>query len=35
VIKLTEACIRQFAATADTTLLIAADRFRDRVGPRW
>ena len=31
VIKLTEASIREFARTGDSTLLVAADRFRHRV----
>lgn len=31
VIKLTEACEREFARTGDVTLLVAADRFRGRV----
>jgi hypothetical protein len=31
VIKLTEACVRQFARTADPILLVAADRFRSRI----
>jgi Questin oxidase-like len=35
VIKLTEACLRQYAVTSDTTLLIAADRFRSRIDPLW
>jgi len=33
VIKLTEAAEREFKRTGDTTLLVAADRFRDRVNP--
>jgi len=33
VIKLTEAAGREFRRTGDTTLLVAADRFRDRVPP--
>ena len=33
VIKLTEAAEREFHRTGDTTLLVAADRFRDRVPP--
>ncbi|OFE17399.1 hypothetical protein BA895_16680 [Humibacillus sp. DSM 29435] len=32
VIKLTEACLREHARTGDDTLLVAARRFRDRVG---
>jgi hypothetical protein len=35
VLKLTEACLRQFAATSDATLLVAADRFSRRLPPRW
>ena len=31
VIKLTEAAEREFARSGDPTLLVAADRFRDRV----
>ncbi len=30
VIKLTEASLREFARSGDATLLVAADRFRDR-----
>jgi hypothetical protein len=33
VIKLTEAAVREFHRRGDTTLLVAADRFRDRVPP--
>jgi hypothetical protein len=33
VIKLTEAARREYARTHDTTLLVAADRFRERVSP--
>ena len=33
VIKLTEAALREHARTGDPTLLVAADRFRDRVDP--
>ena len=33
VIKLTEAAKREYRRTGDTTLLVAADRFRDRVEP--
>jgi hypothetical protein len=35
VLKLTEACLRQFASTGDPTLLVAADRFRRRIRPAW
>jgi hypothetical protein len=35
VIKLTEACLRQFELTGDHALLVAADRFRHRIEPRW
>ena len=35
VIKLTEACLRQFQITGDPTLLIAAERFRHRIEPGW
>jgi questin oxidase-like protein len=35
VIKLTEACIRQFRLTGDLTLLVAAERFRSRIDPGW
>jgi hypothetical protein len=35
VIKLTEACLRQYELTADATLLAAAGRFQDRIAPRW
>jgi hypothetical protein len=31
VIKLTEAALREHARTGDDTLLVAADRFRDRI----
>jgi hypothetical protein len=31
VIKLAEAAMREYARTADSTLLVAADRFRERV----
>jgi len=31
VIKLAEASMREYARTGDTTLLVAADRFRQRV----
>ena len=33
VIKLTEACLRQFELTGDTTLLVAAERFSLRLAP--
>jgi hypothetical protein len=33
VIKLTEACLRQFDLTGDTTLLVAAERFALRLAP--
>ncbi|HEX8520326.1 MAG TPA: questin oxidase family protein [Pseudonocardia sp.] len=33
VVKLTEAAGREYARTGDTTLLVAADRFRGRVAP--
>jgi hypothetical protein len=33
VIKLTEAALRQYRRTHDTTLLVAADRFRGRIPP--
>jgi hypothetical protein len=33
VIKLTEAAQREYRRTADVTLLVAADRFRDRLSP--
>ena len=33
VVKLTEAARREFGRTGDTTLLVAADRFRGRVSP--
>ena len=35
VIKLTEACLRQFVRTGDSTLLVAAERFRHRIERRW
>jgi hypothetical protein len=35
VIKLTEACLRQFQLTDDPTLLVAAERFRHRIQPGW
>jgi hypothetical protein len=35
VIKLTEACLRQFELTGDTVLLAAADSYRSRVERRW
>lgn len=35
VIKLTEACLRQFQLTGDPTLLVAAERFRHRIEPGW
>ena len=35
VIKLTEACIRQFDLTGDHALLSAADGFRQRMHPFW
>lgn len=35
VLKLTEACLRQFQITGDATLLVAADRFRRRIPPGW
>ncbi len=34
VIKLTEAALREYARTQDVTLLLAAERFRGRIGPR-
>ena len=34
VLKLTEACLRQFHITGDPTLLVSADRFRQRIDPR-
>jgi len=33
VLKLTEACLRQFQITGDPTLLVSADRFRQRIDP--
>ncbi|MCX6463299.1 MAG: questin oxidase family protein [Pseudonocardiales bacterium] len=33
VVKLTEAALREHARTGDATLLVAADRFRERTGP--
>jgi hypothetical protein len=33
VIKLTEAVLREYPRTKDTTLLVAADRFRNRIEP--
>jgi hypothetical protein len=33
VLKLTEACVRQYALTGDDTLLRAAAAFRDRIPP--
>lgn len=35
VIKLTEACLRQFDITGDTSLLVAAERFRGRMERPW
>lgn len=35
VVKLTEACIRQFDHTGDPVLLTAAERFRHWIEPRW
>jgi hypothetical protein len=35
VLKLTEACIRQFGITEDRHLLAAAESFRSRIPPRW
>ena len=35
VLKLTEACLRQFQLTGDPTLLVAAERFRHRIEPGW
>ena len=35
VLKLTEACLRQFQITGDPTLLVAAERFRHRIEPGW
>ena len=35
VIKLTEACLRQFDITGDTALLAAAEHFRGRMGRQW
>jgi hypothetical protein len=34
VLKLTEACLRQFSLTGDATLLVAADRFARRMPPQ-
>ncbi len=33
VVKLTEAALREHARTGDVTVLVAADRFRERLGP--
>jgi len=35
VIKLTEACLRQFQLTGDPILLVAAERFQSRIKPGW
>ena len=35
VIKLTEACIRQYHHTTDAQLLVAAEAFRPRIPPLW